>query len=143
MKRFMSMILVIAFLLAVTGCAQAQTGDSGTIQPQASELISVTGVISAVLTGGKVEFTARITATRVVEKCGFTSIKIQEENDGSWKTVKSTSNKFGYDRVSYLYALSYNGTVGKKYRAVVNYKVVDGDASDTRSRTSSSITAKS
>ena len=142
MKRTLSVMLTIIMLFTLLGCAQAQTGGSGVAVPYASELINVTSIISAALSNGKVEFTARITATTVVDKVGFSSIKIQEQSDSSWKTVKSVNGKYGYDRVSYAYALSYNGTVGKKYRAVVNYRVEDGDASDTRTRTSSGITAK-
>lgn len=136
MKRKLSCILLVVLIASMVTCAYA-------IETRASELISATGITTSRYTGGVMEFTARITATDVVDKLGFTSIKVQEYDGSSWNTVKTTTNKFAYDKVSHLYTVSYNGTVGKQYRAVVNYKVEDNGSSDTRTRTSSAYTAVS
>lgn len=136
MKRIISVVLLFTLLFSMFAAAHAAT-------TRASELISVTSITATVKSGGVVKFTASMSATGIVDQVGFTSIKIQKYSGGSWSTVKAIYNKFGYDRISYAYTTSYSGTVGTKYRAVVGYKVVDGSSSDTRTRTSSSVTAAS
>ena len=57
-------------------------------------------------------------------------------------TVKSATDKYAYNTSVYSYSLSYNGTRGNQYRFVVEYYAKDGNISDTKSTTSSILTAK-
>lgn len=135
MKRILACILLLAL---ISSCTVAFAD----VQPRASELIVDRYIYAYSYVDGKIQFSTDMTTLTVVDKLGFPSIKLQEKQGSSWVTVKSATDKYGYNRASYGYSLSYNGTSGNEYRLVVEYYAKDGNISDTKSRTSSAVTAR-
>ena len=113
MKRILSCLLL---LVLISSCTVAFAA----VQPRASELIVDRFIYAYAYGNGKVEFSVDMTTLRAVDKLGFPSIKLQEKQGSSWVTVKSATDKYGYNRANYGYSISYNGTIGNEYRVVVN-----------------------
>ena len=135
MKRILSCLLLLVLISSSTVVFAA-------VQPRASELIVDRFIYAYAYGNGKVEFSVDMTTLMVVDKLGFPSIELQEKQGSSWVTVKSATDKYGYNRANYGYSISYNGTSGNEYRVVVEYYAKDGNISDTKSKTSSSMTAR-
>ena len=136
MKRLLGLVLLVAI---ISSCSLAFAAES---QTSASELIIDWAVYANDYGNGNVEFTADITTLGSVDKLGFTSLKLQEKQGSKWVTVKSATDKYAYGIAVYSYSLSYGGTPGNQYRFVVKYYAKDGDIVETRSTTSSVLTAK-
>ena len=137
-KRSISILLLALMLWGTVAFAEDVTA-----QPYASELIAARYIYARDCGGGSIGFTADMSTIGAVDKLGFEYIRIQEKQGSSWVTVKSTSDKYGYNRSMYNYSLSYDGTSGEQYRAVVKFYAKDGSISDTKVLTSSVMTAKS
>ncbi len=135
----MKRILALALLIALLSCSLAAMAEP---QPKASELIVDRFVYAYALGDGEVKFTLDITAKKFVDKLGFSYIELQEKQGSSWEKVKSASNKYAYNSVNYSYSISYNGTIGNEYRVYVKYYAEDDGVSDTKTTTSSALTAK-
>ena len=135
-KRIISCILLVV-LLTLGASAVAES-----IVPYASELIGARYIDAWAYGDGEIEFTAEIVAVGPVDKLGFSSLKIQEKQGSRWVTVKSAYSKYATNAAQYDYTISYDGTPGNDYRLVVVYYAKDGDLSDTKTKTSSILTAK-
>ena len=135
-KRIISCILLVV-LLTLGAVAVAED-----IVPYASELIGGRFINAWAYEGGEVKFVAEIVAVDSLEKLGFSSLKLQEKQGSRWVTVKSAYDKYAYDNVRHDYTISYDGTSGNEYRLVVVYYAKDGDITDTRTKTSRTVTAK-
>lgn len=136
MKRYLAMLLVVALVVSSSIAFAIE------IQPRASALIVDRFIYAYDYGDGQVEFAVDMTTNRSVDKLGFPSIKLQEKRGSSWTTVKSASDKYGYNRANYSYSISYDGTSGNEYRVVVEYYAKDGNVSDTKTKTSSVLIAK-
>ena len=137
LKRIMAFVLLLAIALSSFSVAFATT-----IQPRASELIVDRFIYAFAYGNGKIEFTVDMSTYRSVDKIGFPSIELQEKQGGSWETVKSATDKYGYNCSMFSYSIPYNGTSGNEYRVVVEYYAKDGSISDTKTKTSSILIAK-
>ena len=87
-----------------------------------------------------------VDATRYMDVVGVTSVVIQQKNGSSWNSVKNfigtTSNgMLTTNDSSHTDYLSYKGTSGKTYRAVVTFYAELNGGYDTRTLTTSSIVA--
>ena len=136
MKKFLSFI-VLALLISMLSIAYADE-----IQPYASELFNSTSVLVTPNSNGTTTFAASATATGSIDKLGFTSLTIQAYIDGSWQSVYRISNKYSYNSSLFAYSYTYDSVEGRKYRMVVNFYASDGSTTDTRTRTSGSVTSK-
>lgn len=135
---------ILALVLALVTIASVASAYATEIQPYASELIGSRSIVLVDNGGGSVAFTARITATSIIEQVGFKSISVQEydEDTGTWDTVKAVYGKYGYNKGVYAYTVSYSGESGNQYRCKVTYYAKDGDLTDTKYSTSNAMTAK-
>ena len=139
-KRHLAVSLAVVMMLAgaLSTCAYAES----IIQPYASTLIKSTSITIIAQTGGTVQATANIQCTSAVEKLGFAYVKIQENRNGTWTTVKTVYDQFAANATRFSYTISYNGSPGMQYRAQASFYAQNGIDSDSRSGTSSIITAK-
>lgn len=133
-KRIVSCILLVVML---TLGAVAES-----IVPYASELFGARYIYAWAYEGGEVKFVAEVVAVDSLEKLGFSSIKLQEKQGSRWVTVKSAYDKYAIDKAQHDYSISYDGTSGNEYRLVVVYYAEDGGITDTRTKTSRTVTAK-
>lgn len=130
MKRVFALVLL--FVLTVS-CTFAVASEA---QPRASKLIVDRYIYAYDYGGGKVKFTTDMTTLGSVDKLGFPSLKLQENQGSTWVTVKSATDKYAYNAAVYSYSLSYDGVRGNQYRFVVEYYAKDGNISDTKHSTS-------
>jgi hypothetical protein len=110
--------------------------------PQASDIISSAYVSPAPKGGGLIETTATIVCAFPVDSLGFTYIRLQENQNGTWVTVKSVTSKYDSNTTSYQYAFTYYGTPGMSYRATAGFYARDGVTTETRSGTSAAVTCR-
>lgn len=136
MKKVICLIAV-AILISLLTVAYAES-----IQPYASSVIESTSLIVTPNSNGTISFTASIVGTKTLTKLGFTSMTVQAYIDGSWQSVYRVSNKFSYDSSLHAYTLTYDSVKDRQYRMVVNFYASDGSTTDTRTRTSGSVTSK-
>jgi hypothetical protein len=108
--------------------------------PQSYELISSAYVVPDPQGSGMIEAEATISCTRVVDNLGFSYIRLQENRNGTWVTVKSTTSKFSTNAAYYQYTITYYGTPGMSYRAQAGFSATDSGITETRSSTSGSVT---
>ena len=135
-KRIISCILLVVLLMLGAGAVAEG------IMPYASELIGARYIYAWAYEGGEVKFVAEIVAVDSLEKLGFSSLKLQEKQGSRWVTVKAAYDKYAYDNVRHDYTISYDGASGNEYRLVVVYYAKDGGITDTRTKISSTVTAK-
>ena len=135
-KRFVSCILLVAFVVLGAGAV------AESIVPYASELIGARYIYAWAYEGGEVKFSAEIVAVAPLDKLGFSSLKLQEKQGSRWVTVKSAYDKYAYDKAQHDYTISYDGASGNEYRLVVVYYAKDDGITDTRTKTSRTVTAK-
>ena len=132
-KLICTFLLMIFVISTVNVCAA--------VDPRASVLISSRGISKYTPGDGKVEFVVDISAIKPIDKLGMSEISIEEYYGGAWRTVKTVTNKYGYDTVVYSYLVSYDGVAGRQYRVYVEYYAKDGSVTDTKTTTSTSVTA--
>jgi hypothetical protein len=135
MKKYLFAAVCICLVSCIAVIPNAYAGI------MASEVISSYSVTTSSDSSGNITAVATIRAVSKSDKIGFPVIRIQEKQGSSWVTVKSASGKYKTDATSYSYSLSYDGTVGKAYRCYAEFYAENDGVSDTRSKTSSSITA--
>ena len=136
MKKIICIISVVVLVCMLT-VAYAES-----IQPYASSVINSTSVLVTPNSNGTISFSTSIIGTKTLTKVGFTSMTVQAYIDDSWQSVYRVSNKFSYDSTAHVYTLNYDSVKGRKYRMVVKFYASDGSTTDTRTRTSGSVTSK-
>jgi hypothetical protein len=107
-----------------------------------SQYISSTSAsISA--NSGVITVSFNIIATGTMTSVGATKVQIKDSGGNTVKTFYSstTAGMMGYNRIIYSGSVSYSGTSGQKYYAVVSFKAANSSGSDTTSRTTGYVTA--
>lgn len=136
MKKLICIIAIVV-LVSILTVVSAES-----IQPYASSVINSTSVAITPNSNGTITLSTIITGTKKLDKLGFTSLTIQAYIDGSWQSVYRISNKFSYDATIHGYEYTYDSVKDRQYRMVVNFYASDGSTTDTRTRTSGSVTSK-
>jgi hypothetical protein len=108
--------------------------------PQTSQLISSKDVGVDPKGNGRIDTIATITSTYTVDSLGFSYIRLQENQNGTWVTVKSVLSKYVANTYSYQYSFTYYGTPGMSYRAQAGFSATDNGITETRTSTSGSAT---
>lgn len=131
LRRLSALFLVFSIFCAVSAPVVAATSDD-MASPRASYYISST-YASISNNSGTVTVSFDIIATGRMTSVGATVIRIKDANDTTVKTFysSSTSGMMGYNCVSHVGSVTYNGISGKKYYAVVSFKAENSSGSDT------------
>lgn len=140
MKRIFSMAL--AMLLALPLYVGIVSADDTGIDPQASLTISSTTVYA--LPGdkpGEVNITFAITATDSASKLGATEIVIHKPDLTTYTITGTFNNGLLTSGSSYAYTYTYKGIKGHSYYADVTLISTIGSVSDSRTRTTETVTA--
>ncbi len=135
------MVALVACFLCMTTFLPWASADI-IISPQASALINSTEVSADAQGSGRIDASAFILCTHAVDVCGFAYIRLQELRNGTWTTVKSTASKYTSNASTYSYTLTYTGTPGVQYRTQAGFVAQEGASTETRSRTSATITCQ-
>ncbi len=130
-KILLSSVLCLICVCFASGALAAE------VQPYSSTLIISCNVFIS-SSGTTIYADASILTNVTSDTLGFSYIRIQELRGSSWVTVKSVTEQYKANGITYSYRLSYAGTAGKVYRATTGFYAEDAGLSDSRSRTSES-----
>ena len=142
-KRGIPLVLAMMFILSVFATSAA----AATPQPKASKFIRDAYASVRAAGSGKVTVTVNVSATAAMTKIGTTTISIQQSTNGSsWTTVKTYSSSsvsalLGSGTSYNKTPVTYQGTKGYKYRAVVTCYAANASGSDSKVYTTSAVTA--
>lgn len=99
-------------------------------------------------TNGKINVNTDISAKRTMSEIGVSQIYIMQSKDSglTWKTVKSYKkaelHMYHTRSSGYSGSMTYQGTVGYQYKAVVTVYAKDASGSDTKTLTTNHVAAK-
>lgn len=119
--RFLALLLAFSFLVPV--CAQA--AETVSVQPRASFYLDSYGAYVYLPGNGQVQVYFDVVGTDDMDELGALSIRIYESTDGvtwTWKktfTHDSTAGMLSYNDDFHTGHVTYNGVVGRYYRAYV------------------------
>ena len=119
--RLIVLLLVFSFIVPV--CAQAAETES--VQPRASAYLSSYGAYVYLPGNGQVQVYFDVTGTDDMDELGALSISIYESTDGvNWTFKKtfthdSTAGMLSYNDDFHTGHVTYNGVVGRYYKAYV------------------------
>lgn len=139
--RMLAVLLVFALTLAMQPVVLAARGED-TVNPTASTCIaSSSASISAYK--GTVTVSFSITGTGKMTSLGATKVQIKDSSGSVVKTFYSstTSGMMGYNKTYHSGSVTYSGSTGTKYYAVVSFKAANATDSDTTTRTTGYTTA--
>jgi len=147
MKRKIAICIILAFALSLSPII-AVAGTSDSILRASDYLQSYSASIIPGSNGAlDISFTVRGTST--MDELGATMIVLREKDGSSWKVVKTFlytdsrySNMLSSNRATYSSFVSYSGQSGKSYYAVVTFWAGKDGGGDTKSYTTSEVTAK-
>ena len=118
---FLALLLVFSFL--VPACAQA--AETVSVQPKASLYLDSYGAYVYLPGNGQVQVYFNVTGTDDMDELGALSISIYESTDGvNWTFKKtfthdSTAGMLSYNDDFHTGHVTYNGVVGRYYKAYV------------------------
>ena len=138
--RIMSVLLILLIICVSASPSQA-------IEPRASDYFAVTQAWATALGGGKVIVEFDMGTTHTMKQLGAKEIVLKEkQSDGGYDTVKTytSSNTAGLIKTNSTCAygsVTYSGTSGKKYYAIVKFYAKNSDGSETLYQATNTITA--
>ena len=119
--RLFAWFLVFSFIVPV----YAQATDTESVQPRASAYLSSYGAYVYLPGNGQVQVYFDVVGTNVMDELGALSIAIYESTDGvnwTWKKTfkhNTTSGMLSYNDDFHTGHVTYNGVVGRYYKAYV------------------------
>lgn len=133
----LSMALLLGLCLSISGYATAR----------ASDYFAVTEAWSTALGRGKVLVEFDMGTTHKMDELGALHIIIYEQqSSGNYKSVKTfsrynTSGLIEKDSTSAYGSVTYSGTSGKKYYAIVAFYAADDEGSEILQQFTNTVTA--
>ena len=119
--RFAALMLAIILVIPTFGSAAAFE----TVQPRASAYLTSYSAYVYLPGNGQVQVYFDVTGTDDMDELGVLSIKIYESTDGvnwTWKETfkhNTTAGMLSYNDAFHTGHVTYNGVVGRYYRAYV------------------------
>ena len=119
--RFAALMLAIILVIPTLGSAAALE----TVQPRASAYLTSYSAYVYLPGNGQVQVYFDVTGTNVMDELGALSIKIYESTDGvnwTWKETfkhNTTAGMLSYNDAFHTGHVTYNGVVGRYYKAYV------------------------
>lgn len=146
MKRLFTLMMTLALALSCVFSVSAFAADPETADNRASLYFASYRAAINSQGDGNLVVNANAQTNKVVNELRIKKIVIQEKSGSTWKTVKTftdtTNASFIAKNDAYIdVSVKYSGTKGKTYRAQATVYAGDASGSDTKTCTSSSITA--
>ena len=119
--RLIALLLAFSFIVPV----YAQAAETESVQPRASAYLSTYGAYVYLPGNGQVQVYFNVTGTDDMDELGALSIAIYESTDGvNWTFKKtfthdSTAGMLSYNDDFHTGHVTYNGVVGRYYKAYV------------------------
>ena len=119
--RFIALLLIFSLTLPISANAAAVE----TVQPRASAYLDNYGAYVYLPGNGEVQVYFNVTGTGTMDELGALSIKVYESTDGvnwTWKETfmhDLTPGMLSYNDYFHYGCVTYNGVVGRYYKAYV------------------------
>lgn len=143
MKKLITLMMTLAFTLSCffsISAYAAQDNQDNIIKPYASTYFS--NYSAEIIPNRNGEITIRYSdqAKTPMTELGASKVVVQEKSGSAWtdkKTFKksTTPSMVGSNRAVFSKDLSYSGTAGKEYRAIVTFYAKNSSGSDTKTYT--------
>lgn len=113
----------------------------------ASDYLTYYSAYALTESGGKVIIEFEVDGTGRMDLVGSSYIVVQEKSGSTWKGIStyfgSVSNGMLDDSAySHIGSITYTGTPGKEYRALVTVYAKDSTGDDSRTLTTNIVTAR-
>ena len=133
-SKILSFMLVFTMLLSVAGFTAAARA-SAQLSSYSANLFDVGN--------GDIDIEFTVTGMGTMDELGVKTIKVYKSNGTLVKTFSYTSydEMMGYDTGRHSGVVTYSGTEGQKYYAVVTFYGKNSAGSDSRTYTTSTVTA--
>ena len=143
MKRLITLMMTLAFTLSCffsISAYAAQDNQDNTAIPYASTYFSNYSAEIIPKNNGKITIRYSVQAKTPMIELGASKVVVQEKSGSTWtdkKTFKksTTSSMVGSNKAVFSKDLSYSGTEGKDYRAIVTFYAKDSNGSATKTYT--------
>lgn len=117
------------------------------VTPQASDQLAYYAAYAVTSSGGKVIIEFEVDGTRRMDLVGASYIVVQEKTGGKWMGVSTyfgsvANGMLGDNTFSHMGSITYKGTVGKEYRALVTVYAENSIGDDSRIVTTNSVIAQ-
>lgn len=145
-KKFIIKILTLIMALSLSyGLICSASASNASIN--ASDYLSIYSATAIADSNGRVSIWFDVNATRVMDLVGASNIVVQVNNNGVWSGVatyfgSSTNGMLASNTYSHVGKVTYQGTQGKQYRALVTVYASNSSGSDSRTVTTNTVTAK-
>lgn len=142
MKKIITMLATLVFTMSCFFAVPAFAAETEEITPYASEYFSSYNATITSSANGKVNINVYVNGKKIMTQIGATKVVLKEYDGSSWTSVKtfnysSYPDLMGYNQKSLVGSVSYSGTSGKKYKAIVTFIAKDSNGSDTVTYTAS------
>lgn len=133
--RITTLVLIIALLIP----APAFATDAEEVTPYSSSYLSSYKAYLYDNGGGDLQIWFKVTGNTNMTQIGALTIILKESSDGglTWNTVKTYSHSsypsmLGSNHTTYVSSVSYSGTIGRKYYALVTVWAGKDGGGDSR-----------
>jgi hypothetical protein len=121
--------LLVIFTLGITA--------SASLLRASQTILTYTGWLTK--SGTTLTVNYDIDATNISDKVGVSQVIVQRK-DGTWGNVATYGSNYGTNCISHNGSVTYYGTAGYEYRAVITFYAKQGNVSDSKTYTTGSIT---
>jgi hypothetical protein len=146
MKHIITLFCIFVLCAGLTVPAGA-TNINDIISIQSSDFLTYYAAYALSRSGGEVIIEFEVDGTGRMDLVGSSYIVIQEKSGSTWKGVStyfgSVSNGMLDDNAfSHIGSITYAGTLGKEYRALVTIYAEGSAGDDSRTVTTNTVTAR-
>jgi len=136
---FITMILILSLCVSTASAITPNSINASLYLDSYTVMIDATG-------GGQIEVYYDAAATSIMTQIGASCVVIQEKHGSTWYGVgtyyaSSTSGMLAANTSYHDNTITYNGTSAYQYRAVVTIYAANANGSDSRTVTTSVVTA--
>jgi hypothetical protein len=141
MKRLVACVAAAVLLLSAAASVPASAGVL-----RASPCLSSYDAWATASGGGNVQIDFDVNAVSLADKVGVSQIVVQKKVGSSWTNVHTYSSAttislLASNLISHCGDVTYAGTSGQQYRAVVTVYAKIGSISDSKTVTTNTVTA--
>lgn len=146
LKRFTSLICALLVCAGITITAGAVGIDDYAVT-RASYYLNYYSAYALASSNEKVIIEFEVDGVGRMDLVGSNYIVLQEKSGDKWLGVytywgSSSNGMLGENTVSHIGKITYSGTAGKEYRALVTVYAKDSTGDDSRTIITNSVTAK-
>jgi hypothetical protein len=139
--KILTIIMALSLFSGLIGSASASDASTN-----ASDYLSIYSATVVAESNGRIAVWFDVNATRVMDLVGASNIVIQTNNGGVWTGVatyfgSSANGMLAPNTYSHTGYITYQGSSGKQYRALVTVYASNSSGSDSRTITTNTVTA--